>query len=253
MPAEFSVTEVSFTARRSHPEHHIFRKKCRREQGLTFVLSGAVTMTVEDRQYRAEAGSILLQQKNDTYQLNFSGQENTYIVISYLAQPAQTLLSLLPGRQFATPHTEKYRDLFENILRLWNSTAICSQARLCSAVQELLCCIIQEHHHKDDDATASYAEKAIRFLHKNFAQPLTCQQVADAVGLSASHLSQLFKKHNGVSMIQYLNTLRIQQAKTMIRSGIFTLQEVAESCGFRNEYYFSRVFKQYTGTPPGKY
>jgi AraC-like DNA-binding protein len=39
----------------------------------------------------------------------------------------------------------------------------------------------------------------------------------------------------------------------MIRSGIFTLQEVAQSCGFRNEYYFSRVFKQYTGTPPGKY
>ena len=253
MPSEFLVTEVSFAAKRSHPNHHIFRKKSRKEYGLTFILSGEVIMTVEDRQIRAEAGSVLLQQKNDAYQLHFSGEEIAYIVISYLAEPAQTLMALLPDRHFSTPHSKKYRDLFENILRLWQSSAICSQARLCSAVQELLCCIIQEHHRKDVATAASHAEKAMQYIEKNFTLPLTCQQVADEVGLSVSHLSQLFKKHYGVSMIQALNEIRIQQAKAMIRSGIFTLQEVAQACGFRNEYYFSRVFKQYAGTTPGKY
>lgn len=253
MASEFLVTEVNFAAKRSHPNHHIFRKKSRKEYGLTFILSGDVTMTVEGRQIRAEAGSVLLLQKDDAYQLTFSGDKPAYIVISYLAEPAQTLLSLLPDRQFATPHTQKYRDLFENVLRLWESAAICSQARLCSAVQELLCCIIQEHHRKDADAAANYAEKAMQFLEKNFALSLTCQQVAEEVGLSVSHLSQLFKKHYGASMIQVLNKIRIRQAKAMIRSGIFTLQEVAQACGFRNEYYFSRVFKQYAGTSPGKY
>lgn len=253
MPSEFLVTGVNFAAKRSHPNHHIFRKKSRKEHGLTFILSGEVIMTVEDRQIRAEAGSVLLQQKNDTYQLNFSGDEVAYIVISYLAEPAQTLMALLPDRHFSTPHSKKYRDLFENVLRLWQSNAICSQARLCSAVQELLCCIIQEHHKKDAEPNASYAEQAMQVLEKSFALPLTCQQVADEVGLSVSHLSQLFKKHYGISMIQALNEVRIRQAKTMIRSGIFTLQEVAQDCGFRNEYYFSRVFKQYTGTTPGKY
>ena len=253
MPSEFLVTAVSFAARRSHSRHHIFRKKRRKEHGLVFLLSGEVVMTVDGRQIRAEAGSVLLQQKNDAYQLTFTGEENAYIVISYLAQPAETLLSLLPDRHFTTPHTEKYRDLFENVLRLWQSAAICSQARLCGAVQELLCCMIQEHHRKENESAANHAEKAMQYLEKHFALPLTCQQVAQEVGLSVSHLSQLFKKHYGASMIQCLNKIRIQQAKTMIRSGIFALQEVAEACGFRNEYYFSRVFKQYTGTTPGKY
>lgn len=253
MPAEFSVTEVSFASLRKHPPGHIFRKKNRNYHGLTLLLSGSAVLTIEDRHLQLEAGSILLQQKSDTYQLSFSGEENVYIVISYMAQPSPTLMALLPDRRFVTPHTQKYRDLFENVLHLWHSSAVCSQARLCAAVQELLCCIIQEHHRKDAEAAASHAEKALRFLEKNFAAQLTCGQVADAVGLSASHLSQLFRRHYGTSMIRCLNEIRIRQAKTMICSGIFTLQEVAEACGFRNEYYFSRVFKQYTGTPPGKY
>jgi AraC-like DNA-binding protein len=91
------------------------------------------------------------------------------------------------------------------------------------------------------------------FLEQNFSLPISCSLLAQEVGVSPSHLRSIFKKEYGTSPVRALNEIRIHRAKAMIKSGIFTLQEVAAACGFQNEYYFSRVFKEYVGTSPGKY
>ena len=86
-----------------------------------------------------------------------------------------------------------------------------------------------------------------------FDCPLSIENIAAVVGLSSSYLRTLFQKSENESPNHYLNRVRIEHAKQMLLSEMFTIDEVAYACGFQNVYYFNRVFKKFTGITPGKY
>jgi AraC-like DNA-binding protein len=74
-------------------------------------------------------------------------------------------------------------------------------------------------------------------------------------GYSASYFRKLFKRSTGRSPLDYLNQLRIEYAKRQIQQyfGVRSLKEIALHSGFADPYYFSRVFRQYTGANPTRY
>lgn len=254
MPTEFSVTEVKFAYKRNYLPGRDFRQSSRSHFGLVFVLSGALTLWQKDCRISLPADSILLLQPQDKYRLINEGEEaSQYIVISYRAAPADALASLLPRWVFHSTRPQRFRDLFESVFQKSTVRSPCAQAQLCASVQDILCRIISEHYRNALTEQNRYAQAALFFMENNFSRNISSLEIAQAVGVSASHLRSLFKKEYGVSLIQQLNSIRIQQAKTLLSSGMFTLAEIATACGFQNEYYFSRVFKQFVGISPGKY
>ena len=254
MRSEFFVTDVATACYKSYGAGYVFRQKKRKYDGITLILSGKMEWIGEGMQFTLREGDFLFQEKNDRYQLRVVGDSPTeYMVISYVAEPTEYLRVHLPERTFHTPRLSKYRDFFEDAIRLSTSLSDGAGARLCGSVQEILACIMQEYTRKTSSATTSYAENAMLFMEQNFNLPLRSDLIAEEVGISPSHLRALFKAEYGTSMVSALNEIRIRHAKNMLKSGAFTLQEVAAECGFQNEYYFGRVFKQITGTSPGKY
>lgn len=85
-----------------------------------------------------------------------------------------------------------------------------------------------------------------------FREPLQIKQLAREVGMSADHLSRRFHASYGVTFKQCLNTTRINHAQHLLRRG-HSIQEAAEAAGFDGVYYFSKVFKDYCGTTPGRF
>ena len=71
--------------------------------------------------------------------------------------------------------------------------------------------------------------------------------MADYIGINESYLSHIFKKEYGKSLITYLNEYRILQAQQLIASSNASLNLIAESVGYINYAYFSKVFKSVTG------
>lgn len=254
MDQDFYVSQVAFAYRKKYSPGYAFRQNSRPHHGLAFVTAGELTLTLEKETLCAKAGSILLLRQGDSYRLENTFHSDTeYIVISYFAKPEETFKHLLPQRHFSTAYPQRFRDLFSAVADLHGTYTICSQTRLRANVQEILCCIIQEEHHRSLSVKESYPEKALTFMQNHFADPLSSEDIANAVGISVSHLRLLFKKQHGISLMQMLNQIRVRQAKALLSSGMFTLAEVASACGFQNEYYFSRVFKQHVGISPGKY
>ena len=253
MRSEFFVTDVTFASYKRYEPGYVFRQKKRKFEGVTLILSGEMEWIRGGKTFAIGSGDLLFQQKDDTYQLKVVGEAPAeYMVISYLAEPMEQLRALLPDRIFHTPRLSKYKDLFEEAVRLNGSLAPCGGTRFCAVLQEILCCIIQEYARKASPE-GSYAENAMLFMEQNFSLPIHCDLIAYEVGISPSHLRSLFKKEYGKSLVTALNEIRIHHAKNMLKSGVFTLREVASQCGFQNEYYFSRVFKELTGISPGKY
>ncbi|HEU5110119.1 MAG TPA: response regulator transcription factor, partial [Micromonosporaceae bacterium] len=94
---------------------------------------------------------------------------------------------------------------------------------------------------------------ALAYLHQHYHHQITRRQVAKAAGMSEDYLSRLFHRELGLSPWDYLNRLRIEQAKERLREGDESIQVVARRVGFHDRAYFSRIFRKLTGMPPQVY
>lgn len=94
---------------------------------------------------------------------------------------------------------------------------------------------------------------AREWIKNHYYLPFDIMSLAEAVGYSADYLSSLFKRSTGVSIVRYTNRLRIKTAKTLLSNYDITIKETAFSCGFSDEKYFMKVFKQLEGITPSQY
>ena len=91
------------------------------------------------------------------------------------------------------------------------------------------------------------------FLRAHLSESLTLSEIATGCSMSVSKLKLLFRERTGSGPINYLITLRIDEAKRLIREGNMDFTEIAETLGFASLHYFSRLFKKVTGTSPSEY
>lgn len=95
--------------------------------------------------------------------------------------------------------------------------------------------------------------RALEYVHHHYSEELSLKQIADLAGLSENYFSSLFKQEMGENLITYINRVRIQYAKEMLRSGTMKVYEIAEKVGYRNTTYFSTMFKKITGMSVSEY
>lgn len=100
---------------------------------------------------------------------------------------------------------------------------------------------------------ASRISPAVEYLDSHFSENTSVDYLAQLCYISRPHLFRLFREELGMSPIEYRNTLRIERAKTLLLDGECTVSEIASMLGFEGSYYFSRIFKQYTGVAPSRY
>ena len=250
----FTVTSVPFAFYREREVGYRLMKNNRASNGLTLILAGELEIAYPNQKVKLHAGDILLQHMGDSYSLSATSEKGVdFIVISYHAEPLDTLFSLIPDRFFHTDHISRYRTAFESAVRIQASRGVCYKPLLCALVQEILCNIIRESYPVALSHDRNPVEYAKMYIEEFFGNDLSAENIAAVVGISPSYLRTIFKKSVGESPIHYLNRIRIERAKEMLSSKMFRLDEIALACGFQNVYYFSRVFKSFTGVPPGKY
>ena len=92
-----------------------------------------------------------------------------------------------------------------------------------------------------------------KYINRNYTSDISLMTVADALDLNPSYVSQLFKKESGSTYTKYLTNMRIEKAKELLTSTNMTLNEISDSVGFNDYFYFLKTFKKFTGVTPGKY
>lgn len=95
--------------------------------------------------------------------------------------------------------------------------------------------------------------KAMGYIQEHFDEPLSREDVARHVGVSAGYFSRSFPKEAGISFQEYLNRYRIHRARALLEDGRLSVTDVAFSVGFQNVSYFCQVFRQVTGVSPRGY
>lgn len=96
-------------------------------------------------------------------------------------------------------------------------------------------------------------KKILCYIDKNYSHITNIEQVATHFFLSKYYLCHLFKKHLGISMIVYLNAVKVRQACCLIEQTDRSMNQIAIDCGFNSESYFCKVFKNEKGISPSAY
>ena len=138
--------------------------------------------------------------------------------------------------------------------RAWDATAELSAS---AALATLLALILKGL--AQGDAAAQSAPAAARlddvhaWLAAHAAEPVTLDELAAKFYISKYHLTRTFKQRYGETIFTYINAVRLDAAKQMLRYTDCTLSEIAARCGFHDQSYFTRRFRQAEGQTAKEY
>ncbi|MEH7415988.1 AraC family transcriptional regulator [Neobacillus drentensis] len=112
------------------------------------------------------------------------------------------------------------------------------------------CDHVQKHSTKN---LSTIVRKAVDYIDLNLEKTLTLKEIAASIHVHPSHLSRKFKQDTGLTIIDYVNQKRVEEAKLHLQAGSTTITDIALMVGYSDLNYFTRVFKKFTGQTPSQY
>lgn len=96
-------------------------------------------------------------------------------------------------------------------------------------------------------------ERVKKIIHESYTGELDNRKIAEELELSPNYMGQVFKSGTGKSIKEYITLVRIEAAKKLLRNSRMMVYEIAFQTGFKDEHYFSSVFKTATGMSPSEF
>ncbi|ANY65600.1 hypothetical protein BBD42_03350 [Paenibacillus sp. BIHB 4019] len=144
--------------------------------------------------------------------------------------------------------------LYNQIRRMyegWQQSGVLAQIRMKAMLFEFIYELFtQLETSKEMGSPSDLVTHALRYIHEHYTKPVTMVQLADLLGCSISYMHRLFKAEVGKSPNEYIIGKRMEQAQQYLLTTQLNLREIAESVGYSDVYYFSRLYKKQFGISP---
>lgn len=252
---DISIKEIASIFYKSRPAGFSFRQNDNNCFRLAFIISGSAVYDFGNKKYTVNQNDLLFLKKDAHYTVTVdkSGPWE-HIVISFDLWDDDEISTLPFKFKNTVSHPKQFEELFEKAHSIYNSGGIACNMEMKSIAYRIISMLLEE---KEEQFFKKSKYKGIKeaseYIESNYKEKINVEDLALVSGYSISHFSRLFKELYSMSPIEYINFIRIERAKNMLKTQMFSLSEIAEECGFSNVYYFSRIFKQIVGVTPKKY
>ena len=218
------------------------------QYAIHLVIEGEGLFICDGKQYMLTAGTLFFVCRGERFSVA-SSQDLRYSYISFYGRRAEEYRERLrlDSENRVVQENEELITFWKNALAMACSSNIdlISEAVLMYSLAGL------EPQRK---TPADVIDKVISLTHEQFTDPeLSISSVADQLGYDAKYLSSLFKKRKSVAYTRYLQQLRIKHAVFLMEAGVASVKNVALLSGFRDAFYFSKVFSSVEGISPKSY
>ncbi|XOI99926.1 AraC family transcriptional regulator [Paenibacillus polymyxa] len=116
----------------------------------------------------------------------------------------------------------------------------------------------QQHRSQDVLSSSAnvlhpHAEAIMQWIEEHYQEPFRLEHIADTLHLSPYHLSHVFKKATGTTIVAYAQATRIRHACVLLTRSSLTVPEIGHRVGMTSPSYFCKVFRTATGSTPHQY
>ncbi|MDQ0253241.1 AraC family transcriptional regulator of arabinose operon [Evansella vedderi] len=218
---------------------------------------GTCKVILNEKELQIEKGDLLLMKPGDTYELFVDEGESSG---DYHLLCEGNWIDVWWNRS-SKPSISRI-ELNENIIAVWRFMIIEDRRppsekneEILSYLLQTLCTSLERAAMETEFITnRPYAvTRMMRYIEENATSGVKVEEVAQYAGLSVSRSVHLFKSSVGKTIIEYAQEIRLAAAIDRLKYTTYTLEHIAEDCGFGTYSYFHRVFKKHLGVSPGNY
>ena len=140
----------------------------------------------------------------------------------------------------------------------WNSDqtlvqSISAAASIAEMKQVIISIVYRFRSDCTDEIDRDELASAFSYIEQHLSEKITLNDLTDLCHMSAPSFCKKFKERTGKTLVQYLNTRRIEKAKGLMKNRKYSLWDISEMTGFSNANYMIRVFKKITEQTVSEY
>lgn len=239
------------TSQRSDLQSHLF----------LIVIQGSGTLFYRGEEYRLSAGqcawinciySYYHRTSNDLWQLqwiHFDGPTLSAVYEKYQERGGTPV--------FSTKNCTSFSQLWQTLYDTANSFSHIRDMHINEQLNNLLTMLMAESWHpeaQNKQATKRQNLQQVKnYLDQHFAQKISLDELSNHFFINKYYLLRIFREKFGITINSYLTSVRITQAKHLLRFTDMSLNDIAQACGLQNANYLNRVFRKVEGIGPSNY
>ncbi len=226
------------------------------------VLSGSGRLAYEGREYPLQTGDVVFLNCRTPYS-HSTAREDLWSLqwCHFYGASVQSIYTKYcergGGPVIHPENLQPYVQLLTELYELAGSDDYIRDMRINEKLGSLLTCLMSESWHPEkslkEHAKKLDVKQVKAYLDEHYADKLTLETVANHFFINKHYLARLFKEQYGVTLVSYLQMVRITHAKQMLRFTDKKIEEIGFACGVGEPAYFSRIFKKVEGISPSEY
>lgn len=196
------------------------------------------------------AGDILYLPKYSSYETFSESPGNCYAINFDLDEDVT-----FEPFAFHTKNKNEIKQLFIQTSKSWNAKTIGHIEKCKALLYNILVILIREYWSEYLPSQKHQTiSKAVDYIHHNYlTEQIRIDFLAEMCQITSVYFRKIFKSIYGVSPIKYINNLKIEHARELIESQMYSITEVAYHSGYSDSSSFSRDFKKHFGISPNEY
>lgn len=246
---------------RTLPEFLTVRPNGRVDYQLLYIASGKMHFFFEtDVETVVSAGHMVLYHPLERQDYKYLSEEHPEVYwVHFTGRDVESLLSqygLCGGQHvFHTGTSPSYQRLFRLMIQELQLCRPHFENALALQFQELLISISRhmDIHLTENTFSRKEMEDAIHYFNENYNQNINIKTYAESRHMSTSGFIRNFKRYCNMTPLNYILSIRIAHAKSLLENTSYNISEIASIVGYDNPLYFSRMFHKHEGFSPSEY
>ena len=225
---------------------------------ILYVIKGAITVLSDASSITANTDEVAIINPNNVHYIQTIEEESKYYCLiidrkfcEEIGIDTEEIIfqRLLKDREI--------RNKFNLIKEEFLSQKVLYKAKIKSVIMDLIISLYRDYtlsesplSNKPETNKIEMIKKAIRFIQSNYDKNISISEIAEEAGVSKYYFCRIFKEITGYTTVCFINILRCTNAKKLLISGKYSVEEAAFACGFDNLSYFSKTYKKHMGDLP---
>ena len=235
-------------------------QKGRRDYQILYVANGKTHVWFDGREEIVSAGYMVLYKPEEIQKYVYYLEDNPEVFwIHFTGSDVKNILAYhgisLDEHVFYCGVLPDYKALFRKIIQELQLCRYGYEDYIASLFNDILL-LVDRQQHEQKKATGNVQEqieRAAAYFNENYNTKISIDDYAESLHISTNWFIHNFKQYAGMSPAQYILSLRMVNAQSLLERTTYNIKEISEIVGYENPLYFSRVFKKEIGKSPAQY